>query len=378
MISENRSVQHLQGLRWYQKIQWGSFIFFTVLAVATVTLWPLHLYKHGIDWRLWSLFFFMYGVTVFCITGGYHRCFSHLAYNVHPLAKVFFLIFGSAAWQASALEWVADHRRHHRMENQEGDPYNIKKGFWWAHIGWIFSVENPKYKDVVPTDLVKDPWFRFQHNYYIPLASIMSFGFPAAIGALWGDALGGLLYGGIFRLFCVHHSTFFINSFCHMFGYQPYGTSTTARDNILLAVVTFGEGYHNFHHRFPRDYRNGVRWYQFDPTKWLIIGLRYTGLAHDLKATSKWDILKARMSLQQPALISKGINAERLQAIKDAMENAHIRIQQLKEDYREMKLNFQQNSHLRMLEIKTEIRKAKLDFKLGYRQWLGIRNFKIY
>jgi stearoyl-CoA desaturase (Delta-9 desaturase) len=146
-------------------------------------------------------------------------------------------------------------------------------------------------------DLMRDSIVRFQHRFYVPLAIALNLGIPVAVGAISGDILGSLLLVGFLRLTVCHHATFLINSLAHMWGTQPYSKKTTARDNPVLAVLTFGEGYHNFHHTFPSDFRNAVRWWQWDPTKWLIRGLWLLGLARDLRTTGRNRIADQRRAV---------------------------------------------------------------------------------
>lgn len=189
--------------------------------------------------------------------------------------------------QDSALVWSADHRRHHKHVDHEDDPYNITKGFWHAHIGWIlFKKKLAPPKDNVK-DLMADKIVMWQHRWWIEIALLVGFVFPAYAGWLiegsWQGALLGFLLGGMFRLTCCHHSTFFINSLCHYMGTQPYSSTHTARDSWFMALLTFGEGYHNYHHEFQHDYRNGVKPWQFDPTKWAAWTLSKLGLTSDLR-----------------------------------------------------------------------------------------------
>ncbi|HEX4649584.1 MAG TPA: acyl-CoA desaturase, partial [Steroidobacteraceae bacterium] len=147
-------------------------------------------------------------------------------------------------------------------------------------------------------DLRRDPMLAFQHRYYVPLAVTLNFGVPLALGFVFHDLWGMLILAGVLRLVWSHHVTFFINSLAHMWGSRPYTDENTARDNPLIAVVTYGEGYHNFHHIFAHDYRNGVRWWQWDPTKWLIASLRVVGLTRRLKRTPVFQIQRALLAMQ--------------------------------------------------------------------------------
>jgi stearoyl-CoA desaturase (delta-9 desaturase) len=147
-------------------------------------------------------------------------------------------------------------------------------------------------------DLLNDKIVMFQHNYYVPIVLVMNIALPLALGWALGDLWGVFLLGGLLRLVVSHHVTFFINSLAHMWGTRPYTDENTARDNPVLALVTYGEGYHNYHHIFQYDYRNGVKWWQFDPTKWLILSLSWVGITKNLKRCSEFAIQKAQLTMQ--------------------------------------------------------------------------------
>lgn len=252
-------------------------------------------------------------------TAGYHRLFSHRSYEASLPIRVWLLIVGLLGLQGSALEWSIDHRAHHRFVDRDKDPYSIKKGFWFAHILWIFRTRPRDWRPSHNADLFRDKFVFFQHRYFMPLAIFMNFALPMAIaGFFWNDAWGGLLIAGFLRLVFTHHSTFLINSLCHFFGSQPYSDKHTARDNAITAFFTWGEGYHNFHHEFANDYRNGVRWYQFDPGKWAIKMMSYLHLAWGLKRVPDTTIKQRRMQMQKGETLSKlekwGWSDERKQA----------------------------------------------------------------
>jgi stearoyl-CoA desaturase (delta-9 desaturase) len=147
-------------------------------------------------------------------------------------------------------------------------------------------------------DVLRDPLAVFQDRYYVPLVLTTNIGVPLAIGALAGDLWGVFLLGGVLRLVVNHHATFFINSLAHIWGSQPYTDLNTARDNGVLALLTYGEGYHNFHHLYAGDYRNGVRWWQWDPAKWLIYALSWVRLTQDLKRVPDQEIDRASLAMQ--------------------------------------------------------------------------------
>ena len=253
----------------------------------------------GIRASPWTLglgvvWFFVCGLAV---TGGYHRLFAHPTYRAARAVRAAYLVFGAAAVQNSALKWAADHRLHHAKTDRGEDPYNIRRGFWWAHMGWIL------HKDAVPNDhrgvkdLVADPLLRWQDRHYVLLAVIAGLVAPLLLGSIWRDPIGAVLVAGFLRLVLLWHATGAVNSFAHKFGSRPYCLDSSARDSSITALFTFGEGYHNFHHRFQLDYRNGVRWMHFDPTKWLVWTLSRLGLATDLRRTPAEVLCRARATV---------------------------------------------------------------------------------
>ena len=195
--------------------------------------------------------------------------------------KLFTLIFGAAAFENSVRMWASEHRTHHKHVDHDEDPYDISKGFFHAHIGWLlFKLKpEPPYENIA--DLDRDPLVRWQDRHVYWLGFLVSFVMPALVGWAWGgaqSALGAFLIAGVARVVTVQHCTFFINSACHTIGSRPYSSRCSARDSWLMAILTFGEGYHNYHHEFQHDYRNGVKPWQWDPTKWLIWTLSKLGL----------------------------------------------------------------------------------------------------
>jgi stearoyl-CoA desaturase (delta-9 desaturase) len=258
---------------------------------------PWYLMRVGLGWPEALTFVGLWLAVGISVTGGYHRLFAHRTYRAAWPVRLMYLVFGAGAIENSALNWAADHRVHHCEVDQERDPYNISKGFWWAHIGWIFfSNETPP--QTVVRDLLEDPLVRWQARWYAPIGIGVAFGIPLVVGLATGRVLGCLLIGGVLRLVVSHHGTFFINSLCHMVGRQPYSREHSARDSAVMAVLAFGEGYHNYHHSFPFDYRNGIKGWHFDPAKWAIYGLSVVGLAGDLRRASDAVILKARIDVQ--------------------------------------------------------------------------------
>ncbi|HEY1900428.1 MAG TPA: fatty acid desaturase [Steroidobacteraceae bacterium] len=277
-----------------------NVMIFALTALITLIAVPWYGIVHGYSAGLWAFFAFFLIANGMSITGGYHRLWAHRAYEAHFILRVFYLVFGTMALQNSAWVWCSGHRRHHlNVDDNTKDPYSANRGFWFSHIGWMLRDYKSGEVDFtnIP-DLKRDRVLAFQHRYYAVLAIGANFGLPVLVGWALGDIWGAVLLAGVARLCLSHHFTFFINSLAHIWGSRPYTEDNTARDNPVLALVTHGEGYHNFHHIFAHDYRNGVRWWQWDPTKWLIASCASIGLARRLKRTPAFQIQRALLAMQ--------------------------------------------------------------------------------
>jgi stearoyl-CoA desaturase (delta-9 desaturase) len=251
------------------QIRWVGIIFFVIIHVIGLVGAPFYFLTHGISGAEWALFLAYFSLTSLAITVGYHRLFAHATYKTNPFVRLFLLFFGAATFEQSALKWASQHRQHHQFTDTEKDPYNIQKGFWYAHVGWIlFWKHRVNYDNV--RDLKLSRLVMHQHNFYTAWSVFGGVVAPMLIGTALGAPLGAFIMTVCLRMVLVMHSAFFINSFCHAFGSRPFDEKNSARNHWLGAVLTNGEGYHNFHHQFPSDYRNGVRWYHWDPSKWFI------------------------------------------------------------------------------------------------------------
>jgi stearoyl-CoA desaturase (Delta-9 desaturase) len=281
-------------------LAWTNVLMFALTLAAAVILVPWYGLTHGFTAADVIVCVLFAGANGMAITAGYHRLWAHRAYEAHWTLRLFYLLFGTMALQNSVFAWCSGHRKHHlHVDDEDLDPYSARRGFWFSHIGWMLR----EYPSGVPEfsnipDLKKDPLLAFQHRYYVPLAITANFGLPLAAGLLFHDVWGMLILAGFLRLVWSHHVTFFINSLAHMWGRRPYSEDNSARDNPVIAVITYGEGYHNFHHMFAHDYRNGVRWWQWDPTKWLIAVLQPFGLTRRLKRTPVFQIQRALLAMQ--------------------------------------------------------------------------------
>jgi stearoyl-CoA desaturase (Delta-9 desaturase) len=348
----------------------GFLIGLPVLAAIST---PVYFSLYGWHWGDLILFFVLGAVTCMSITAGYHRLLAHRSYETPNWVKAAYLIFGAMAFQGPALVWGADHRRHHRFVDSKMDPHNIREGFFHAHMGWMLFHDGECDAETYAPDLLKNKWVQWQNRNYVWLAIVMSFYFPMALGALYGNPMGGLIIGGLLRLVFTQHCTFFINSLAHTVGSKTYNDDLTARDSVLMAVLAYGEGYHNFHHQFQVDYRNGIRWYHWDPTKWVIQLLALMGCAYKLRQASPSEILGARLKAEQLRLLSRGVPEEKVSALKCKVEEAQTKFRLLREEYKRLKRNMQQQSREYLLHLKAEVKIARLEFKMAFAQWVAYR-----
>jgi stearoyl-CoA desaturase (delta-9 desaturase) len=264
-----------------------TIVLFGIIAGSGLIAVPLFGLVYGYTWLDWTMFVLLYMVSGLGITVGYHRLISHRSFMCPDWVKTVLLVAGGWALQNSALKWGADHIRHHAACDQDADPYNAQRGFWHSHCGWLFSQE--RYSDEkYSSRLRQDPVILWQHRYYVPIV-LSGLALPFLIGFLHGGWLSGVgcfMLAGVGRTFAVLNSTFCINSVCHLWGSQPHSQADSSRDSWFVSLLTFGEGYHNYHHTYQSDYRNGPRWYNFDPSKWLIYTLSLFGLAWSLRTAS--------------------------------------------------------------------------------------------
>lgn len=281
-------------------LNWPAIIMFLLSTIPVVTVFPWYAATFGFDGFEWISFFVLWALNGMAITAGYHRLWAHRSYEASKPLQIFYMLFGAMALQNSILVWASSHRTHHRhVDDVDHDPYSAKRGLWFSHLGWMLrNYESGRQDFRNAKDLESNPIVAFQHKYYLLLAIGMNLGIPLLLGILHGDIWGSLLLGGFLRLVVSHHCTFFINSLAHYWGSRPYTTENTARDNGILALFTWGEGYHNYHHLFQWDYRNGIRWYQWDPTKWLISACKFLGLARSLKRVPEFQIRQALVQRQ--------------------------------------------------------------------------------
>ena len=286
-------------------VDWFNVLFVVVFPVVTIIAAVWYALEFGITWREVTASIVIWMFTGLGITAGYHRLFSHKGYTAHPAVRAVLAVMGAAAGQNSAIAWCSDHRFHHSETDTKGDPYDATQGFFYSHMGWIFykGLRGDTY-DNVP-DLRKDPVLVWQHKHWLSISIVTNLLFIAIAGLLLGNWLGMAIIAGMLRLVVVQHFTFCINSLAHMWGTQPYARDTTSRDNWALSLITLGEGYHNYHHSFEWDYRNGPRWYNWDPTKWLIWSLSKVGLTSSLRRVPLDVVLQRRFDQGRSGFIER-------------------------------------------------------------------------
>ncbi|KAJ7610805.1 hypothetical protein FB45DRAFT_982113 [Roridomyces roridus] len=279
------------------QIWWSNATFFFSIHVAAVL--------GALYWRPITavptptlvLAFLVWQLADFGITIGYHRLYSHRAFRAKLPVRVVLAALGSAGFQGSikVRSVCLRHRLHHRFtDDPVHDPYAATKGLFYSHMGWIFF--KPKYDRmelVDREDLESDPVVRFQHKHYVPLALFFGFVVPTLLGMLWNDPSGAFVWGGLVSRLAIWHCTFLVNSLAHWDGLQPYSDEDTSRGTFLLALLTGGEGSHNFHHSFPHDWRSGPYFWNWDPSKWIIYALHSLGLVTGLRSVRDKDLKEA-------------------------------------------------------------------------------------
>lgn len=286
------------------EFNWTNGLFLIGYHLLMIALIPVYFCFFSLSWGIVISTVVLLYATGLAITAGYHRYYSHQTYKTNKFIETILLFFGSMATQGSALRWANDHRIHHAHIDTEKDPYSVTKGFWHAHFLWMFEAQPPMNEKVI-SDLRRSKLVSFQDKYYEILMILTNVIATVFVGWLTGDYFGAFVFSWLVRLFFLHHFTWFINSLAHYWGHQNYSTEHSAVDNYILCLLTFGEGYHNFHHTFANDYRNGIRWYHFDPTKWLIWGLSKIGMAHGLKKANEARVSQKMIQEHKRALIEK-------------------------------------------------------------------------
>jgi stearoyl-CoA desaturase (Delta-9 desaturase) len=357
-----------------KEFNWVPALFLIIYQTILLISMPFVFYYTPPGWSMVAASFILLYLTGLSITAGYHRLYAHRSYKTNKFIEAIILFFGTMAIQGSALRWGFDHRLHHANVDTDDDPYSIQKGFWYAHCLWI--LEKPRKIDpkVVP-DLMKNPLVQFQHKYYKYLMVLTNVIATVFVGWLLNDYWGAFFYACWIRIFALHHFTWFINSLAHTWGDKPFCQEQSAVNNYVIALLTFGEGYHNFHHTFANDYRNGIRWYHFDPTKWLIWTLNKLGFAHSLKQMDPFTI-KKRMVLERKRLlldkvcdlwyVKKDELEKQVSDLSDRLMNQFAEFNQLCEQYRAARKAREREI---LKEIKQELAELKRSLNHDWHEW---------
>ena len=349
-------------------------IILTLIPLIGVFGTGIYVYYNGVVWQeplLLLVFWFLSGMG---ITMGYHRLFAHKAYKTNAFVEWILMIFGSMALENTILKWCSDHRVHHTKAETKEDPYSITEGFWHAHIGWIVKnvpEENSRVRGV--KDLTNKSAIKFQNKYYFSIGILFGFIIPLAIGFIYGRPLGAFLWAGFLRLAIVHHATFFINSLCHYIGRRTYDVKSTARDSWFVSWFTFGEGYHNYHHKFQWDYRNGVKWFAYDPSKWIIKGLSFFGVTYDLKKVKEHVIVQNRVNnikIQLSEMFNKSGDGIR-NYYQNKVEQLHVKSERLFALWSDMEVKYAEQLSKGKLKNK-EILKSLVNERKRYKEQINL------
>lgn len=362
---------------------WGVAAFLFGYQLLTVISMAIYLSEKTPSTGLLVTSFVLWYLTGLSITIGYHRFYSHRTHQPGKIFEFILLTLGTLATQGSAIQWSFNHRRHHRYTDTERDPHSIKEGFWHAHMGWMLRETEPVDLSKVQ-DLAKNKWAMFQHEHYGKLVFGANAITTIIVAYLFNDFWGAMTFALGLRMMALHHFTWFINSLAHTWGSRSYARELTAVDNYLIALFTFGEGYHNYHHAFPSDYRNGIRWYHYDPSKWIIWSFDKLGLTSDKQImnayVTKGKIIKEDKKLfhdilekYEASLSAHNKHAkERLDHLKTKMAELS---DQISENLSEIQKTVQAKARASACtrkEYKRKIKLLKAELKNDWNSWLAL------
>ena len=279
----------------YRPVLFKTAVLVAVIVPLLATILAIYLlWERAVFWSDLELLATMYTLVMLGVTLGYHRMLAHRSFRCHPFIKFILLVLGSMSLQGYAIEWAATHIKHHALADREGDPHSPLEGFFHAHIGWIFGYgQNNPDPNLYCRHLLSDHLVIFISRTYL-FWVVLGLVIPLVIGS-WT----GFLWGGLVRVFLVHHVTFSVNSVCHTFGKREFQTKDQSRNQWIVGLLTFGEGWHNNHHAFPRSAFHGLHWWQFDLSCYIIRGRERLGLADDVHRIPP--VLPERYSLNNEA-----------------------------------------------------------------------------
>jgi stearoyl-CoA desaturase (Delta-9 desaturase) len=257
---------------------------FLATAFAMVQLW-----ERAVSWRDLALLAVLYIPISLGVTAGFHRMLTHRSFKAHPAARFVILVLGSMAVEGAAIGWAANHLKHHALSDQPGDPHSPVDGLVHAHLGWLFNLDQAD-PTIYCRSLLRDRVVVFVDRTF-PLWVVLSLVIPFAIGG-WT----GLLWGGLVRMFFVHHVTWSVNSVCHTFGRRAFATTDRSRNQWTVGLLGMGEGWHNNHHAFPRSAVHGLDRWQLDVSAWVIAALERLRLATDVQRIAPEAIARKRLT----------------------------------------------------------------------------------
>jgi stearoyl-CoA desaturase (delta-9 desaturase) len=279
---------HAEARPWFN---WGHLAFLAPLhLVALLAPWTFSWANLGAAFALHALLGGL-GIGV-----GYHRLLTHKSFAPRRPLTYLLATLGALAVQGGPAAWVANHRRHHQYSDGPGDPHAASRGFWWAHMGWIFVAlpdgEIEARQRRYAPDMLEDPYFRFLDRWYWALQ------IPLGLVLLWVGGWGLVVWGIAVRLVVTYQTTYLVNSAAHWFGYQSYRSGDRSRNNWWVALLSYGEGWHNNHHAFPWSARHGLRGWEIDPSYWAIRGFQLFGLVRAVYVPSP-ERLRSRARLPE-------------------------------------------------------------------------------
>jgi stearoyl-CoA desaturase (Delta-9 desaturase) len=276
---------------------------FLAFLAALVLLW-----NRAVDWTSLAILVGMYLVTASGITIGFHRMLTHRAFQTYKPVEYLLASLGSMAVQGPVIDWVADHRKHHAHTDVEGDPHSPHvghgsglRGLWHAHVGWLFDTNGQADRRKYAPDLVEDRgmrWLNRNFPWLVALSLLIPFAAGLTLTGTLAGGLTGLLWGGLVRIFFVHHITWSINSVCHFHGTRRFAIDDHSTNVWWLSLASLGEAWHHNHHAFPRSAFHGLRWWELDPSGLIIRGMRRLGLA--------WNVVAIAPERQEQKLAGSG------------------------------------------------------------------------
>jgi stearoyl-CoA desaturase (delta-9 desaturase) len=290
--------------RAHRNVNIGAVILPFVAFLAAIPL----LWNQVLGWTDLAIFAGIYLATALGVTVGFHRMLTHRAFETYLPVKYVLAILGSMAVQGDVISWVSDHRKHHAFTDEEGDPHSPHvghgegwlaglRGLFHAHVGWLFVHHSGAEAKRFAPDLLEDRGMRLISRHFIPLVGVsllLPFGLGYLVTGELAGALTALLWGGLVRIFLVHHVTWSINSICHFFGRRRFDTDDESTNVLWLALPSLGESWHHNHHAFPRSAIHGLRWWEIDVTGLVIRAMQRLGLA--------WNVVRITPERQQAKL----------------------------------------------------------------------------